>query len=232
VKVMTFNIHHGKGMDGKTRLSRILAEIVKSGADIVALQEVDRFQARSFFRDQVAVLAKGAGMYDCYSPSVNFGYSQYGNAVLSKWPIESKKIIYMNGGLERRSILIVNIKVSGVQSPSGRESKITIVNTHLGVLAQEYKWQMPILCKMIAELPKPAILLGDFNMEPSNIIFKNMDPVWHKISLVHPQATMKNGKQIDHIFANSGYLNARAWVQETIASDHHAVIADLPHLLE
>jgi endonuclease/exonuclease/phosphatase family metal-dependent hydrolase len=232
VKVMTFNIHHGKGMDGKTRLSRIVAEIIKSGADIVALQEVDRFQARSFFRDQVAVLAKGAGMYHCFSPSLNFGYSQYGNAILSRWPIESKKIIYMNGGLERRSILIADIKVSGDQSPSGREAKITIVNTHLGFLAQEYKWQMPILCKMIAGLLKPAVLLGDFNLEPSNVIFNILDPAWHFINLVKPQATMKNGKQIDHIFANSGFLNARAWVQETAASDHHAVIADLPHILE
>jgi endonuclease/exonuclease/phosphatase family metal-dependent hydrolase len=221
---MTFNIHHGKGIDGKIDLSRILTEIVNSEADIVALQEVDRFQPRSYFRDQMAVLTKGTGMYDCYSASVKFGFSQYGNAILSKWPIESKSIIHMNGGLERRSILIADIKVNGVQ--------ITIVNTHLGVQAQEYKWQMPILCEMIADLPKPTIVLGDFNMEPSNAAFKIMDPIWHKISLEQPQATMQNGKQIDHVFANSGYLNARAWVQKTIASDHHAVIADLPHLLD
>jgi endonuclease/exonuclease/phosphatase family metal-dependent hydrolase len=229
---MTFNIHHGKGLDGKTDLSRILKEILKSEADIIALQEVDRFQPRSYFRDQVAILAKGASMFVCYSPSLNFGFSQYGNAILSKWPIESKTIIYMDGGLERRSILIADIKVSGAQSLNKRVSKFTIVNTHLGVLAQEYKWQMPILCEKLAELSKPAIVLGDFNMEPSNIVIKIIDPSWHKINLVHPQATMQNGKQIDHIFANSGYLDARAWVQETAASDHHAVIADLPYFLQ
>jgi endonuclease/exonuclease/phosphatase family metal-dependent hydrolase len=232
LKVMTFNIHHGKGLDGKTDLNRILTEILKSEADIIALQEVDRFQPRSSFRDQIAILAKGASMYNCYSPSVNFGFSQYGNAILSKWPIESKIIINMNGGLERRSILIAHIKVNGARSSDKHTSKFTIVNTHLGVLAQEYKWQMPILCEKLAELAKPAIVLGDFNMEPSNLTMKIMDPIWHKINLLHPQATMQNGKQIDHVFANSGYLNARAWVQETIASDHHAVIADLPYFLQ
>jgi endonuclease/exonuclease/phosphatase family metal-dependent hydrolase len=230
LKVMTFNIHHGKGIDGKTDLSRILAEIMKSEADIVALQEVDRYQPRSFFRDQLAILTRGSGMYSCYSSSLNFGFSQYGNAILSKWPIVSKSTIYMDGGFERRSILHAKIKVIG--RCSGLESEIIIVNTHLGVRAQEYKWQMPILCKIIADLPKPTILLGDFNMEPSNITLKIIDPSWHKISLDRPQATMQNGKQIDHIFVNSGFLNARAWLQETTASDHHAVIADIPYLLE
>lgn len=218
MKLMTFNIHHGKGLDGKTDLSRILVEILKSEADIIALQEVDRYLPRSFFRDQIAYLAKGTGMEACYSASINFGFSQYGNAILSKYPIASKRIIHMNGGLERRSILIADIK-----------AEFTIVNTHLGVRAQEYRWQMPILCKVIADLTMPTILLGDFNMEPSNPAMKVMDPRWHRISLEHPKATMKNGKQIDHIFANRGYLKARAWVQETIASDHHAVIADLPY---
>jgi endonuclease/exonuclease/phosphatase family metal-dependent hydrolase len=231
LKVMTFNIHHGKGLDGKTDLSRILKEILKSEADIVALQEVDRFQARSYFRDQIAILAKGAGMHSCYSPSLNFGFSQYGNAILSKWPIESKSIIYMDGGVERRSILIANIKVSETQSSNLHESIFTIVNTHLGVQVQEYKWQMPILCEKLAELTLPTIVLGDFNMEPSNPSMKIMDHAWHRIRLVRPQATMQNGKQIDHIFANSGYLDARAWVQETTSSDHHAVIADLPYFL-
>jgi endonuclease/exonuclease/phosphatase family metal-dependent hydrolase len=229
LKLMTFNIHHGKGIDGKTDLNRILAEIVKSEADIVALQEVDRFQLRSSFKDQISVLARGSGMYNSFSPSVNLGFSQYGNAILSKWPIKSKTIINMYGGLERRSIQIVDIEVKGHPNHNGFDPIITIVNTHLGFLAWEYKWQMPILCKVIAKLSNPTILLGDFNMEPSNPTFKIIDPLWHKINLDFPKATMQNGMQIDHVFANSGYLNARAWVQETIASDHHAVIASLPH---
>ncbi|WP_227014067.1 endonuclease/exonuclease/phosphatase family protein [Paenibacillus psychroresistens] len=229
---MTFNIHHGKGLDGKTDLGRILKEILKSEADIVALQEVDRFQPRSYFRDQVTILAKGAGMFSCYSPSLNFGFSQYGNAILSKWPIASKTIFNMDGGLERRSILIANIKLSGAQSPNELESSFTIVNTHLGVLAQEYKWQMPILCEKINELSMPTIVLGDFNMEPSNATMKIIDPKWHRIRLPRPQATMQNGKQIDHIFTNKGCRDSRAWVQETVASDHHAVLAELPDFLK
>jgi endonuclease/exonuclease/phosphatase family metal-dependent hydrolase len=231
LKVMTFNIHHGKGVDGKTSLKRIIGEISKAEADIVALQEVDRFQSRSFFRDQIAIIAKSLGMFFSYAPSVNFGFCQYGNAILSKWPIESKSICYMNGGIERRSILIVNIKVKEQSDPNQKENKLIVVNTHLGVRVQEQEWQMPILCHEIAKLAKPALVLGDFNMEPSNPNLKLMDPLWQKISLNKPQATMQNGKQIDHVFTNCGSINAQAWVQETIASDHHAVVANLPQLL-
>jgi endonuclease/exonuclease/phosphatase family metal-dependent hydrolase len=228
---MTFNIHHAKGIDGKTSLKRIIAEISKAEVDIVALQEVDRFQSRSFFRDQIAIIAKRLGMFFSYAPSINLGFCQYGNAILSKWPIESKSICYMNGGTERRSILIAHIKVKAQSDTNQKESKLTVVNTHLGFRVQEQKWQMPILCHEIAKLSKPALVLGDFNMEPSSPNLKLMDPLWKKIALNKPQATMQNGRQIDHVFTNSGSVNAHAWVQETIASDHHAVVANLPQLL-
>jgi endonuclease/exonuclease/phosphatase family metal-dependent hydrolase len=228
---MTFNIHHGKGIDGKTSLKRIIDEISKSEASIVALQEVDRFKSRSYFQDQISIIAKGLGMFFSYSPSVNLGFSQYGNAILSKWPIESKTIHYLAGILERRSILIVTIKVKELGIESGHDKCITVVNTHIGVRAQEQRWQMPKLRDLISKLPKPAILLGDFNMEPSNPTLKLLDPIWTAINLEYPQATMQNGKQIDHIYTNCGHLDAHAWVQETIASDHHAVVAHIPHLL-
>jgi endonuclease/exonuclease/phosphatase family metal-dependent hydrolase len=231
LKAMTFNIHHGKGTDGKINLKRIIAEISKAEADIVALQEVDRFQSRSFFRDQIAIIAKSLGMFFSYAPSINLGFCQYGNAILSKWPIESKSICYMNGGVERRSILIAHIKVKELSNSGQQENNLTVVNTHIGVRAQEQEWQMPILCHEIAKLSKPALVLGDFNMEPSNPFLKLMDPLWQKICLNKPQATMQNGKQIDHVFTNSGSINAQAWVQETISSDHHAVVANLPQLL-
>jgi endonuclease/exonuclease/phosphatase family metal-dependent hydrolase len=223
MKLMTFNIHHGKGIDGKTDLRRIAAEIKHAKADIVALQEVDRFQMRSFWRDQIAFLAKELNMYSSYAPSLNFGFAQYGNAFLSRWPIISKTVYYLNGGLERRSILI--IKVNPIEN-----SSLTLINTHLGILRREQKWQMPILCDALAKLEGPAVLMGDFNMEMSELPMKLLQATWHKVTLIQHQATMTNGKEIDHFFINRALAQARAWVQETIASDHHAVVTELPLL--
>jgi endonuclease/exonuclease/phosphatase family metal-dependent hydrolase len=59
IKVMTYNIHHGKGMDKQVNLYRIAEVIEKSGADIIGLNEVDKhFSMRSFYEDQISWLAK------------------------------------------------------------------------------------------------------------------------------------------------------------------------------
>jgi endonuclease/exonuclease/phosphatase family metal-dependent hydrolase len=216
---MTFNIQHGKGMDGKIDLQRIAAEISKAEVDFAALQEVDRYQIRSCFRDQVFTLANELGMYSCYSPSINLGFSQYGNAILSRKPIEFQTKYYMNGGLERRSILIAGIQING--------EIITLINTHLGILKGEQKWQMSILRDVLKSIKSPAILMGDFNMEMSNIEMQQLSSFWHKLGLIYPHSTFHSGTEIDHIFVNWPNETAKAWVQVTDASDHYAVLADL-----
>jgi endonuclease/exonuclease/phosphatase family metal-dependent hydrolase len=58
LKTLTFNIHHGAGVDGKLDLERVARTIEASGASVVGLQEVDRyFDARSNWVDQPAWLA-------------------------------------------------------------------------------------------------------------------------------------------------------------------------------
>ena len=53
VRVLTYNIHHGEGMDGKIDLERIAAVIKRLEPDVVALQEVDVKTTRSQGVDQV-----------------------------------------------------------------------------------------------------------------------------------------------------------------------------------
>ena len=51
MKCVTYNIQYGKGRDNRVDLSRIGDEI--SGADLIALQEVDRFWPRTGNIDQM-----------------------------------------------------------------------------------------------------------------------------------------------------------------------------------
>src|SRR5690606_1310461 len=96
VKVMSFNIAHGMGMDGQVDLERTAQVIEGSGATIVALQEVDRyFSDRSFYMDQVEWLSERLGMYAAFGANLNQAPDnperpnrQYGNATLSTYPIK------------------------------------------------------------------------------------------------------------------------------------------------
>ncbi|MCY9532257.1 endonuclease/exonuclease/phosphatase family protein [Paenibacillus alvei] len=59
LSVMSYNIRHGEGMDHMYVANRIVEVIRASGADIIGLQEVDRYySARSNYEDTIAVLAE------------------------------------------------------------------------------------------------------------------------------------------------------------------------------
>ncbi len=98
-KVMTYNIHAGIGMDSQYNLSRIAGEIKESGADIIALQEVDvHWGSRSNYDDMINKLAEELNMFYFFAPIYDFDpltehepRRQYGVGVLSKFPILKAK---------------------------------------------------------------------------------------------------------------------------------------------
>src|SRR5438270_1349612 len=69
--VMTYNIHHGAGMDGKVDLPRIAEVIKRSGADLVALQEVDRITLRTSRIDQCKELGRLTGMHAYFGKAMD-----------------------------------------------------------------------------------------------------------------------------------------------------------------
>ena len=103
MKLVTYNIQYGRGRDGRFDLERIAAEV--AGADVIALQEVERFWQRSGMQDQPAVLAAllddyywvyGAGLD--VDASIRDGEGrlvnrrrQFGNMLLSRTPIHSSR---------------------------------------------------------------------------------------------------------------------------------------------
>src|ERR1044071_9724032 len=57
LRIMTYNIHVGVGMDKKLDLQRIADVINKEKPDLVGLQEVDRGVKRTEGKDEIAELA-------------------------------------------------------------------------------------------------------------------------------------------------------------------------------
>jgi endonuclease/exonuclease/phosphatase family metal-dependent hydrolase len=114
IKVMTFNIHHGKGMDNRADLFRIAELIDKCDVDIVGLNEVDRhFSKRSLYEDQIGWLANQLDMDYAFSPSITIKSKhlskirQYGNALLSRYQklrsaVRIQEILTMNPNIFRQ----------------------------------------------------------------------------------------------------------------------------------
>src|SRR5258708_24205877 len=87
LRVLTYNIHHGEGTDGRFDLWR-LAEVMKSvQPDVVALQEVDRGTERSSSVDQLAELERLTHMHAEFGKAMDFSGGSYGVARLCAWPL-------------------------------------------------------------------------------------------------------------------------------------------------
>ena len=98
LRVMTYNIHHGQGMDGELDLERIAALIRENDPDLVALQEVDLLTNRTARVDQAAELARLVRMHHAFARFMFYDGGEYGLAVLSKSPIVESRIISLPPG--------------------------------------------------------------------------------------------------------------------------------------
>ena len=113
--LLSYNIHGGVGLDGVLDLERIAEVVDDSGADVVALQEVDRFRReQSAFEDQPGALAQRLGMHLAYAANLDdepahpgAPRAQYGTALLSRLPLESSTntLLPCFEGSEQRGLL-------------------------------------------------------------------------------------------------------------------------------
>ena len=78
-------------------IKRIADLIQNEKADVIALQEVDRYRWRSGYVDQAKELAELLGMDMRFAPSLIYTAGQYGNAILSRYPIEDSSYTLLPG---------------------------------------------------------------------------------------------------------------------------------------
>src|SRR5688572_31306281 len=89
IRVMTYNIHVGIGMDKKLDLQRIADVINKEKPDLVGLQEVDRGVQRTQRIDEIVELSKLTRMEYAFAFNLPYQGGQYGVAILSRFPIRA-----------------------------------------------------------------------------------------------------------------------------------------------
>lgn len=97
MRLASYNIQYGKGKDERFDLDRIVAELGER--DLIALQEVETHVARSGMVHQAQeIAARLPGMHWVYGPGIDLDAAtpeapgrrrQFGNMVLSRWPILS-----------------------------------------------------------------------------------------------------------------------------------------------
>ena len=107
LRLLAYNIHHAEGTDGRLDLARVARVIKKLEPDLVAVQEVDVRTRRGRGVDQAAKLGELTGMHHVFGKFMDFSGGEYGQAVLSKFPIKSSKNHPLPPGPEREVLVCI-----------------------------------------------------------------------------------------------------------------------------
>src|SRR5256885_8646996 len=167
IRVMTYNIHVGVGMDKKLDLPRIAGVIKQQHPDLVGLQEVDRGVERTQRIDEIAELAKLTHMDYAFAFNLRYQGGQYGVAILSRFPISSfDHRLYKNTReAERRGFIRAEVAING--------RTVNFVTTHLDYQYDDGRvFEAEQLLSALKDVKGPLILVGDFNDVPTGGAYK------------------------------------------------------------
>ncbi|MBP7935447.1 MAG: endonuclease/exonuclease/phosphatase family protein [Phycisphaerae bacterium] len=246
LRVVTYNILHGAGPDKKLDLGRTAEVIRRLSPDLVALQEVDKGTRRSGGVDEAAELGGLTGMHAAFGKAMDFDGGQYGDAVLSRFPIERTvgHALPHSKDREPRQALEVHVSVPVDGPPSGKPGggrraeswSVRFISTHWDHLNDDV--DRVLQAKAVAELAAtepvvPVILAGDLNAEPGSVPLAALGAGWLDTTPAAPEPSFPSDRptiRIDFIFARP----ANHWrgvsaevVHEPWASDHRPVLAVL-----
>ncbi len=168
LSVVTWNIHKAiGGVDRRYRPDRVTEVLARYAPDFVLLQEVDDGARRSRYHRQVDLIGDALGMrHRVFSPThkLRRRKGQYGNALLSRWPLfDVHELDLTIGARKRRGATYARTRVR----LHGRTRTVSLYNLHLGLAASEREQQLK---RFLASHPfngmhhrTPVILGGDFN---------------------------------------------------------------------
>jgi endonuclease/exonuclease/phosphatase family metal-dependent hydrolase len=229
LRVMSYNIRHGAGLDGEIDLARVAEVIRAADVDLVALQEMDHVATRSGGVDQAAVLGEMLGMEHRFGKFMDFQGGEYGLAVLSRLPIEDSRVIALPPGKhEPRSAMLVEV------TPTGARKPVSFVSLHFDWLGDDANRHAQAK-RLLASLPHPparVILAGDFNDVPESrtmqLIFASFADAEkpEDARLTIPANAPR--REIDFIVSRGDGLHATSCrvIAEEVASDHRPVVAE------
>jgi len=230
MKVMSFNTQHCRNyLEDKIDFEIMAKAIMDCGADIVGLNEMRGTGLDPEYTEQVETLSKLTGMkYFYFAKAIEIpDKGPYGNGFLSKIPILSAQTLLIpdpsprrySGYYETRCILKAEL-----------ESGITVLVTHFGLRPDEQENAVKAVLEHISD--KKCILMGDFNVTPSNSVLAPIRSVMYdtaekfdtdKLSFPSDAPDRKT----DYIFVSRDIEVQDADIPSIIASDHRPHTATL-----
>ena len=234
LRIATYNIHKCVGMDRRYSPERIVDVLREIDADVIGLQEVvchSNLQRRDH---QAEFIAGELGMNFCLGENRKHRGADYGNVILSRFPIE----LHRNFDISVRSYEPRGCLWAKIADEDGKF--VHFLNVHMGTSYFERRKQVyKILAEHVLEHPNlrgRRIIAGDFNEWVNGLAtklfrtqFNTIDPAMHHgagptfpsiLPLLH----------LDHVYFDDSFELKSASLHKSktslIASDHLPIVAE------
>ncbi len=234
LKIMSYNIRHGEGMDTIINLSRS-ANIIKSIApDLCGLQEVGHFCSRTDSIGQTNFLVQSTSMVGTFGKFMDYQKGEYGMATLVDKPIRSTKNLQLpDGKYEPRTSIVHEVQIAD-------GCIIAFANVHFEWIdgkegSDNRLKQAKALVKYLDSLNRAAIITGDFNCTPDSPTmqyFARQGFVF--VEKGEDKLSFQGGskKEIDHlIYRDFGKvqfaMKSIQLLDEPLVSDHRPLVVEL-----
>ncbi|MFL6195636.1 MAG: endonuclease/exonuclease/phosphatase family protein [Thermoanaerobaculia bacterium] len=240
LRAITYNIHHNN-----TGSSRIAGVIANAGAGIAGIQEVPPGGADAIAAQLTQLTGKAWR-------AAQMPTGLEGDAVLSTYPIVNVTFITMYGFNEFYPGSVRSVVQATVEVPdaSGQPRRLQFLVTHLSTnqrldpnVVSPRRRQVDELIGFVKAAASPAILVGDFNIDPARggddatdyqkITGAGLTDSFRQVNPTAVGTTIRNpDRRFDYLFYNrAAGFNATASqvivnADTDTASDHYPVITD------
>ncbi len=222
LKVMNYNILHAKNyITNEIDYDGLIKVIKEINPDVLSLNEVYG-QGYNNGENQAKIIADKLGYNYFFGKATKIKGIEYGNALLSKYPIENPQIVKIKYPLirlgkrfyQRRCIIRANIK------------GVTVLSTHFGLNKREQINATKATIKNIED--KKCILIGDLNMTPEEELISKIkeylidtDTMAREVFLTYPSDNPK--KRLDYILVSKDAKILDFKAIDTTQSDHKPI---------
>ena len=226
MRLSTFNIKNDFNYYNKNKALEISKYLKDNNIDVLGLQEVFYKCDRDLKKllDGYNMVGKYRFLFKLFHPTDN----EKTPIITNRNIIESTtyRLPYYPSNLKRVMSHIVVLE---------GDKEISIYNTHIESRIPKVKEkQLDKIFEIISKDNRPKILMGDFNLKDSDIIFKNFINKLKELGLIEVEInertfkTEKDNMAIDHVFIDSSFKIKTCEVVKTLAiSDHYPVMIEV-----
>lgn len=226
MRIITYNLRGGLGMDGRRETARIADFMLSLTPDIACFQEVHQRLPWSGWINQPHVFSRRLGMPFVFQPCIWLPWGGYGLGIATRFPIRRVKRFRLKSGKEPRGALHVE-----VQTPNG---PLSVFCTHWGLDINERAIQARQMEAIVGATAAPVVVCGDLNDVPQASYVQSFvqkaglrDAGQEENAPTYPSDNPKS--RIEVVLHPAQWRASRVFTAASLLSDHLPLVVDLDY---